>query len=55
MARIAVTDGMDKKAVARLEKAGHEVVLGSISEEDLVAGALADFDAIIVRSRCRRG
>jgi D-3-phosphoglycerate dehydrogenase len=50
MARIAVTDGMDKKAVARLEKAGHEVVLGSISGEDLVAGALADFDAIIVRS-----
>ena len=28
MAKIAVTDGMDEKAVAQLEKAGHEVVLG---------------------------
>ena len=50
MARIAVTDGMDKKAVTMLQKAGHQVVLESISAEDLAAGALAEFDAIIVRS-----
>ena len=50
MARIAVTDGMDKKAVAMLEKAGHEVVLASIPLEDLMAGALNDFDGIVIRS-----
>ena len=50
MARIAVTDGMDEKAVQRLQKAGHEVVLEHISKEELLAGALESFDAIIVRS-----
>jgi D-3-phosphoglycerate dehydrogenase len=50
MARIAVTDGMDNKAVAFLEKAGHEVVLESISPEHLRSGALSEFDAIIIRS-----
>ena len=50
MARIAVTDGMAPEAVAVLEKAGHEVVLGFIKSEDLLAGALKDFEAIIVRS-----
>ena len=50
MARIAVTDGMAPEAVSVLEKAGHEVVLGFIQSEDLLAGALSDFDAIIVRS-----
>ena len=50
MARIAVTDGMAPEAVSFLEKAGHEVVLGFIKSEDLLAGALKDFDAIIVRS-----
>tara|TARA_B100001094_G_scaffold296540_1_gene318837 strand:- start:65 stop:1042 length:978 start_codon:yes stop_codon:yes gene_type:complete len=50
MARIAVTDGMAPEAVSVLEKAGHEVVLGFIKSEDLLAGALNDFDAIIVRS-----
>ena len=50
MARIAVTDGMAPEAVVVLEKAGHEVVLGFIQSEDLLAGALKDFDAIIVRS-----
>ena len=50
MARIAVTDGMAPEAVTVLEKAGHEVVLGFIKNEDLLAGALNDFDAIIVRS-----
>ena len=50
MARIAVTDGMDEKAVQRLEKAGHEVVLGHIEPSGLLKGALSAFDAIIVRS-----
>ena len=48
MARIAVTDGMDEKAVQRLKKGGHEVVLEHISKEELLAGALESFDAIIV-------
>ena len=50
MARIAVTDGMAPEAVSVLEKAGHEVVLGFIKSKDLLAGALNDFDAIVVRS-----
>ena len=50
MARIAVTDGMDEKAVQRLEKAGHEVVIEHIDAADLLAGALGAFDAIIIRS-----
>lgn len=50
MGRIAITDGMDKKAVAILEKAGHEPIVKSISAEDLLNGALQDFDAIVVRS-----
>ena len=50
MARIAVTDGMDERAVAKLEKGGHEVVLKSIDHADLLDGALGEFDAIIVRS-----
>ena len=37
-------------AVAVLEKAGHEVVLGYIEKSDLLSGALDGFDAIIVRS-----
>ena len=50
MARIAVTDGMAPAAVTVLEKAGHEVVLEHIKKSDLLAGALKEFDAIIVRS-----
>ena len=50
MARIAVTDGMAPDAVVLLERAGHEVILEFIEEADLLDGALADFDAIIVRS-----
>ncbi len=50
MARIAVTDGMADKAVAYLEKAGHEVVLGFIEKSELESGALGEFDAVIVRS-----
>ena len=50
MARIAVTDGMAPEAVVRLEKSGHEVVLGFIEKDELLSGALNEFDAIIVRS-----
>ena len=50
MARIAVTDGMAKDAVSLLEQSGHEVVLGTISKDDLAQGALSEFDAIVVRS-----
>ena len=50
MARIAVTDGMAPDAVVLLERAGHEVVLEFIEEDALRAGALSNFDAIIVRS-----
>ena len=50
MARIAVTDGMAKAAISVLEKAGHEIVVGHMEKEDLLAGALKGFDAIIVRS-----
>ena len=50
MARIAVTDGMANDAVELLKQAGHEVVLGFIETEALAAGALREFDAIVVRS-----
>jgi len=48
--RIAVTDGMDDAAVSRLEEAGHEVVLRHYESEELRNGALANFDAVVVRS-----
>jgi len=50
MARVAVTDGMDKKAVEMIESAGHEVVLHHYSKEELLSGALVDFDAVVIRS-----
>ena len=50
MLRVAVTDGMAQEAVKKLEQAGCEVVQDFIEHDVLVAGALADFDAIIVRS-----
>ena len=50
MARIAVTDGMAQDAVVLLEQAVHEVVIDFIKPDALLAGALSDFDAIIVRS-----
>ena len=50
MRRVAVTDGMAQEAVKKLESAGCEVVQAFIEHEHLVDGALADFDAIIVRS-----
>ena len=50
MRRIAVTDGMADEAIKRLEQADCEVVRQFIEVEDLLDGALADFDAVIVRS-----
>ena len=50
MRRVAVTDGMADEAVERLEQAGCEVVRQFIDVQDLLDGALADFDAVIVRS-----
>ena len=50
MRRIAVTDGMADEAIKRLEQADCEVVRQFIELPDLLDGALADFDAVIVRS-----
>lgn len=50
MRRVAVTDGMAEEAVKRLENAGCEVFQEFIEHQQLVQGALAEFDAIIVRS-----
>ncbi|MAZ61987.1 MAG: 3-phosphoglycerate dehydrogenase [Euryarchaeota archaeon] len=50
MANIAVTDGMDPVAVNNLINAGHNVVEQHYTQEELVSGALADFDAVVVRS-----
>ena len=48
--RVAVTDGMAKEAVKKLENAGCDVIQEFIEHDDLVNGALAEFDAVIVRS-----
>ena len=48
--RVAVTDGMAKEAVKKLEHAGCDVIQGFIEHDDLVNGALGKFDAVIVRS-----
>ena len=50
MANIAVTDGMDPVAVNNLINAGHNVVEQHYTQEELVSGALADFDAVVIRS-----
>ena len=50
MKRIAVTDGMDEKAVSILQDAGFEVILKHYSKDELESGILADFDAVIIRS-----
>ena len=50
MGRIAVTDGMDNAALSMLEAAGHEVVLRHYELGELRNGALANFDAVVVRS-----
>lgn len=50
MARIAITDGMDQRAILNLRESGHEVSEKHFSAEQLLNGALADFDAVVVRS-----
>ena len=50
MMRVAVTDGMAKEAVKKLEHAGCDVIQEFIEHDDLVNGALGEFDAVIVRS-----
>ena len=50
MARIAVTDGLDSSAVKQLRTLGHEVVENHFSSDELLSGALNEFDAVIVRS-----
>jgi len=48
--RIIVTDGLAAGAIKQLQGAGHEVVKKKLSKEELAAGALAEWDAIIIRS-----
>jgi phosphoserine aminotransferase len=48
--RIIVTDGLAAGAIKALQEGGHEVVKKKLSKEELAAGALADWDAIIIRS-----
>ena len=50
MGRVSVTDGMSAEAVKILEDAGHEVVLHHYTPDELSAGALLGFDAVVVRS-----
>lgn len=52
MAKILVTDGMDKKAMAQLVEMGHEVV-EQFYEPDALGEALKGFDAVIVRSKTK--
>jgi hypothetical protein len=48
--KIIVTDGLAAGAIKALQTAGHEVVKKKLSKEELLAGALAEWDAIIIRS-----
>ena len=50
MPRIAVTDGMDQRAIQSLRDAGHDVTEQHFTREELLEGALANFDAVVVRS-----
>ena len=50
MGRVAVTDGMDEKAIEMITENGHEVVVKHYTEEELLSGVLLDFDAVVVRS-----
>ena len=50
MGRVAVTDGMDSVAVNKLLTAGHDVIERHYTKDELLSGALSDFDAVIVRS-----
>lgn len=50
--KILVTDGMDKKALAKLREMGHEVVEQFYEPEELGA-ALHEVDAVVVRSKTK--
>ena len=52
MARILITDGMDKSAIAKLQELGHEVVEQFYESDDLGA-AMCEFDAMVVRSKTK--
>ena len=52
MARILITDGMDKSAIAKLRELGHEVVEQFYESDDLGA-AMCEFDAMVVRSKTK--
>ena len=52
MARILITDGMDKSAIAKLRELGDEVVEQFYESDDLGA-AMRDFDAMVVRSKTK--
>ena len=52
MARILITDGMDKSAIAKLQELGHEVV-EQFYEADALGEAMRDFDAMVVRSKTK--
>ncbi len=49
MARILVSDGLEKSAVEQLKKLGHEVVEQFYAEDELKE-QVKNFDAVIVRS-----
>lgn len=49
MAKILITDGMDKSAVAELKKLGHDVTEQFYPEPELIAN-IANFDCVVVRS-----
>ncbi len=50
MGRVAVTDGMDEKAIEMITEQGHEVILKHYTKEELLSGVLSNFDAVVVRS-----
>ncbi len=52
MARILITDGMDKSAIAKLKELGFDVVEQFYESDDLGA-AMCEFDAMVVRSKTK--
>jgi len=48
--RVAVTDGMDEKAIKMITDQGHEVIVKHYTKEELLSGILVNFDAVVVRS-----
>ena len=50
MGRVAVTDGIDEKAIKMITDQGHEVIVKHYTKEELLSGILVNFDAVVVRS-----